>query len=75
MKIIFKLGDINDQKYDDIGGKIMINNYKSIINKNGKSYLNNIYLGKNNDIIDMNYHYINNEILENNLLKIIESKI
>ena len=53
----------------------MINNYKSIINKNGKSYLNNIYLGKNNDIIDMNYHYINNEILKNSLLKIIESKI
>ena len=75
MKIIFKLGDINDQKYDDIGGKIKINNYKSIINKNGKSYLNNIYLGKNNDIIDMNYHYINNERLENSLLKIIESKI
>ena len=46
-----------------------------IINKNGKSYLNNIYLGKSNDIIDMNYHYINNERLENSLLKIIESKI
>ena len=48
------------QNLIDIGGKIKINNYKSIINKNGKGYLNNIYLGKSNDIIDMNYHYINN---------------
>ena len=50
------------QNLIDIGGKIKISNYESTTYNGSASYLNNIYLGNNNDIIDMNYHYINNGI-------------
>ena len=47
------------QNLIDIGGKVKINNYKSSALEKGISYLNNIYLGKDEDTIDMNYNYVN----------------
>ena len=47
------------QNLFDIGGNIKINNYVSNVYESGSSYLNNIYLGTNEDILDMNYHYLN----------------
>ena len=41
----------------DIGGKNKISNYYSNLNGNySANYFNNIYIGKNNDLIDMNYY-------------------
>lgn len=59
--------DLKDNSYldlnvIDIGGKIKINNIKSMTGKGASSNLNNLYLGNNNDIVDMNYEYINQEI-------------
>ena len=53
----------------DIGSNIKINNIYSIANDNSKSYLNNIYLGLNNNIIDMNYNYINKGIKSTNIIE------
>ena len=47
------------QNLFDIGACTKINNYESKVNNNANSYLNNIYLGSDKDIIDMNYHYLN----------------
>ena len=55
----------------DIGSKIKINNYYSLTNKTSESLLNNIYIGINEDIVDMNYNYINNDI---NSINNIESQ-
>ena len=43
----------------DIGSNIKVNNVYSNVYNNATNYLNNIYLGSNNNIIDMNY-YLNN---------------
>ncbi len=43
----------------DLSGNIRINNVYSNVYNNSDNYLNNIYIGGNNDIIDMNY-YLNN---------------
>ena len=48
-----------NQTLIDIGGKVKVNNYKSDVKEFGNSYLNNVYLGKNEDIIDMNYYFKN----------------
>jgi len=53
----------------DLGSNIKINNIYSIVNNNSKSILNNIYLGLNNDIIDMNYNYINKGIKSTNIIE------
>ena len=50
----------------DIGSNIKINNYNSITNNNSTSLLNNLYIGINKDIIDMNYNYINNDVNSTN---------
>lgn len=55
----------------DIGGNIKIDNYESKTAKYAESYLKNIYLGNSNDIIDMNYHYLN---IGNNSITNIESQ-
>ena len=52
----------------DIGGNIKINNIYSVTNKYSENYLNNIYVGIN-DIIDMNYNYINNDINSTNIIE------
>lgn len=54
----------------DIGSRIKINNIKSITGKNATSNLNNIYIGQNNDTIDMNYEYINKNSNSNNSLEV-----
>lgn len=43
----------------DISGNLRINNIYSNVYNNAKNYVNNIYIGKGNEIIDMNY-YLNN---------------
>ena len=43
----------------DIGSNIKVYNVYSNVYNNAANYLNNIYLGSNNNIIDMNY-YLNN---------------
>ena len=43
----------------DISGKKRIYNFKSITKEKACSYLNNIYIGKSDELIDLNYHYIN----------------
>ncbi len=53
----------------DIGSNIKINNVYSIVNNNSKSYLNNIYLGLDNNTIDMNYNYINKGIKSTNIIE------
>ena len=43
----------------DISGNIRIYNYDSITHEYASSYLNNIYIGKDKELIDMNYRYEN----------------
>ena len=43
----------------DIGGNIKISNYSSNVSNYASSYLNSLYIGKDKDIVDMNYHYKN----------------
>ena len=50
------------QNLIDTNGNIRIYNIYSEANNYAKSFLNNIYIGKNNDLIDMNYHLINKGI-------------
>ena len=55
----------------DIGGNIRI--YNSLLNSleyNSKNYFNNLYLGKSNDIIDINYDMKNKGISSINNLKV-----
>ena len=54
----------------DIGGKIKISNYYSLLKKNSYNSLNNIYIGKDEDIIDMNYNIINKGININSLIEV-----
>ena len=60
----------NNSKLDlniiDIGSNIKINSINSITNKDATSNLYNIYIGNNNNLIDMNYIYTNNECNSNN---------
>ena len=44
----------------DLNGSVRLYNFESNTSVNSESILNNIYIGKNNDLIDMNYNYINN---------------
>lgn len=64
----------------DLSGKIRLYNFKSNGSNNSLSKLNNIYIGKNNDLLDLNYNYINNSensisnievqgVLDNNAIK------
>ena len=43
----------------DIGGSIKVYNVVSDTFDNAENYINNIYIGKNNDLIDLNYHVKN----------------
>ena len=43
--------------YYDLKGKTRISNYYTdLLNNNSENYLNNIYLGKKDSLLDMNYH-------------------
>lgn len=48
-----------DINFIDLGGKIKVSNYYSILEKNSSNTLNNIYIGKENSILDMNYYMVN----------------
>lgn len=54
----------------DLSGKIRIYNFKSNTVNNSNSTLNNIYIGKDNDLIDMNYYYINEEENTSNIIEL-----
>ena len=45
----------------DLGGNIKISNYYGVTNKLATNNLKVIYQGINNDLLDMNYHLINQE--------------
>ena len=38
----------------ELGGKVKVSNYYSI--NNGENYINSLYLGKDNDKLDLNYY-------------------
>ena len=48
-----------DINFIDLGGKVKVSNYYSILEKESSNTFNNIYIGKGSDRIDMNYHIIN----------------
>lgn len=54
----------------DIGGNVRIYNVYSNVFENGKNYLNNIYLGNNDNLIDMNYYLNNNGINSSNIMRV-----
>lgn len=54
----------------DLNGSIRIYNFKSNTQSNASTYLNNIYIGMRNDLIDMNYHFINEGINSNNNIEV-----
>jgi hypothetical protein len=43
----------------DLGGKVRVSNYYSVLEKNSTNNFNNIYIGKDSDRIDMNYYMVN----------------
>ena len=54
----------------DLKGNIRLYNFESKVYKNAKSNLDNIYIGKNNNLIDINYNYINLEENSNSNIEI-----
>ena len=54
----------------DLSGKTRIYNFKSSTHKNSSSYLNNIYIGRENSLLDLNYYYINEEEQSNNYIEV-----
>lgn len=48
-----------DINFIDLGGKIKVSNYYSILENRTTNTFNNIYIGKEKDIIDMNYYMLN----------------
>lgn len=54
----------------DLKGRVRIYNFNSITNKNASSMLNNIYIGKNDELIDLSYQYINKEDNSNNNIEV-----
>ena len=52
----------------DLGSKTKINNIYTTTYDNSENYLNNLYIGIN-DIIDMNYNYINKGIKSTNIIE------
>ena len=51
-----------NQNIIDIGSNIKVYNYYSNVLDYSKSTLNNIYIGLKENIVDMNYHYVNTGI-------------
>ena len=54
----------------DLSGSIRLYNVKSNTNENSTSILNNIYIGKKDELIDLNYHYANKGKLSNNIIEV-----
>jgi len=43
----------------DLGGKVRLSNYYSVLERNSINTFNNLYIGKESDRIDMNYYMVN----------------
>ena len=50
--------DININ-FIDLGGKVRLSNYYSVLERNSINTFNNLYIGKESDRIDMNYYMVN----------------
>ena len=48
-----------DINFIDLGGKIKVSNYYSVLDNKSTNTFNNIYIGKEKDILDMNYYMLN----------------
>lgn len=48
-----------DINFIDLGGKIKVSNYYSALENRSTNTFNNIYIGKEKDILDMNYYMLN----------------
>lgn len=48
-----------DINFIDLGGKIKVSNYYSVLENRSTNTFNNIYIGKEKDILDMNYYMLN----------------
>lgn len=48
-----------DINFIDLGGKIKVSNYYSALENKSTNTFNNIYIGKEKDILDMNYYMFN----------------
>ena len=57
----------------DLGGKVKVSNYYSVLNDYSINNFNNIHIGKSNDRIDMNYHMINKGIKSNSNIEVAGS--
>jgi len=50
--------DININ-FIDLGGKVRLSNYYSVLERNSNNSFNNLYIGRDSDRIDMNYYMVN----------------
>ncbi|MBR2712894.1 MAG: SufD family Fe-S cluster assembly protein [Bacilli bacterium] len=50
--------DININ-FIDLGGKVRVSNYYSVLERNSNNSFNNLYIGRDSDRIDMNYFMVN----------------
>ena len=48
-----------DISFIDLGGKVKVSNYYSNLERYSYNTFNNIYIGKENNILDMNYYMVN----------------
>lgn len=48
-----------DINFIDLGGKIKVSNYYSVLENRSTNTFNNIYIGKEKDILDINYYMLN----------------
>lgn len=55
---IDEASDININ-FIDLGGKVRVSNYYSVLERNSINSFNNLYIGKSSDRIDMNYYMVN----------------
>ena len=59
-----------DINFIDLGGKVKVSNYYSTLENKSINTFNNIYIGKEKDIIDMNYYMLNKGIQTNSSIEI-----
>ena len=59
-----------DINFIDLGGKIKVSNYYSVLDNKSTNTFNNIYIGKEKDILDMNYYMLNKGEKTNSYIEI-----
>ena len=59
-----------DFNFIDLGGKIKVSNYYSVLENRSTNTFNNIYIGKEKDILDMNYYMLNKGEKTNSYIEI-----